>query len=554
MVRTLLAVGLYLVLAVAVGCSDGSEPSSEPTATTVAATATAALDPGPTPPPVTGIPPVDAAIDALQGADIDALLTQLRVSPFSCTVARLSKLGVWTCSGDADVVAMEAFPSEICGHAYWSLELAQLVFLQILSSKDRSGTLYAVYETRETGFDTGFFSPSGASHVVILRRPSAELELRSGFLIGDEGIVGYAEACGESAEDFIGFWELSDALLTVPVSEPTGITSVDAAIDAIERQDADALAELVRLVPVQCTVAPFDYPRPACGGEPDGTMLDRFPVSDCEREYVPRDVAVQTVRDLLADVAVEVAAYAVYEAGSGASGLVYDTYERPRYALVVETTSLESTTGSALLLNNGGIIGYTGACGSSPREYILNAGLYNPIIPQPTPTALPDAPVTGIGSVDAAVDAIQRNDSEALRAQIRMPMRLCEPDPPQLPAFHLCDSESVGELVEAFPLTHCEGAYVDRAFAERNIHADGDVYAVLAAPASWSTTDFFSNTDPRYVVVVRMLGGPDIVHGSGLVLNGEGIAGLIGACLRTPEAFVADFEDVDAIIPPPDER
>lgn len=538
MVHRLLAAGVFLALAVIAGCS-GGEPSSEPT----------------------GIAAVDAAIDAIERGDRDALLDQVQLSPFACTGARLSRFGAYSCTGDAIEGAIEAFPVDSCGTSYFSRDFAGVALMRILPRIDGVENIHAVFETARSGFSSGFFAPTKASHVIVLREVLDDGKFRGGLLVGNSGIVGYANACGEPAADFVKFWGLPDALLEFPTSEPTGIVAVDAAIDAIERQDADALASQVRLSLVYCEIYHVDALSifPPCGDEPNGTQFERFPVGKCDAFDYSAESAEQSIRDILTPDPEAASVYGVFE--TKGSSFVRGTYGtvRPQYIIVLETARGDSLTGSGLLLNHRGIVGYAAGCDSSPSDFLLESGLGRPIIPPPTPTALPTPPLTGIASVDAAIDAIRRGDGDALVAQMRLTFLACEERRVDLSLFLACDGAPEGTMLGGFPVSSCEIGYVSPKIAApivagvASASPTKEVFAVFSTAGTRLEASLYSHAEPMYVVVLRTL-LPDREAGSGLLIGREGVVGHTGACISTPRSMISFLELTDAIIPPPDER
>ena len=178
----------------------------------------------------------------------------------------------------------------------------------------------------------------------------------------------------------------------------------------------------------------------------------------------------------------------------------------------------------------------------------------------PSPTVLPTPPLTGIASIDAAVDAIQRQDSAALFAQMLMTRLACDATPTAYTPFPACDGAPHGTLVPGFPIASCEGRFSPRDAAESYV---GDIVipafgttAVLAVFNTGGTRfdrSFYTYAEPRYVIVLERSVGDDVL-GGGLLLDDEGVVGFSRACGATPSELISFWELTDAIIPPPDER
>ncbi len=178
----------------------------------------------------------------------------------------------------------------------------------------------------------------------------------------------------------------------------------------------------------------------------------------------------------------------------------------------------------------------------------------------PRPTALPTPPRTGIASIDAAIEAIQHQDSDALIAQMRLSLIPCEAAPMGLSPFPACDGAPEGSLFERFPVSRCEGFFASRDSAEQTIRdfvtstsSTVQVHAVFNTGGSRLDGGLYARAEPRYMVVLR---APveDSIAGGGLLLDDEGVVGYSGACGFSPAGFIAAWELTDAIIPPPDER
>lgn len=81
----------------------------------------------------------------------------------------------------------------------------------------------------------------------------------------------------------------------------TGTRVLDAVIEAVERGDAAGLARLVDPVSLACGHATATEARPGCEfGMPEGTPVERFPVTNCEVTFVRPDSAGDAFELLLA--------------------------------------------------------------------------------------------------------------------------------------------------------------------------------------------------------------------------------------------------------------
>lgn len=192
------------------------------------------------------------------------------------------------------------------------------------------------------------------------------------------------------------------------------------------------------------------------------------------------------------------------------------------------------------------------SAGEQPRTATVPA--VETVAPQLSPTPLPTPPLTGIGSVDAAIEAILADDGDALVAQMRMTSLVCEATPTGLQPHPGCESNPAGTLTEGFPISSCEGRYADREFAEPLVrgYAGQEVHSVFAFPGT-RLHRFLSAAQADYILIVQRLvdGG---IYGSGLLLNSDGVVGQVGGCQQTPAQAIASWELIDPIIPPPQDR
>lgn len=377
MVHKLLAAGICLALAIIAGCSDGDgDPSSEPT----------------------GIAAVDAAIDAIERQDADALLAQVRLSAIPCTVPQNDRWGVSSCSSESPT--FEAFPVGGCRDTYVSRSVAEAALSSGILPLSKIPGLHEIYDAAGSRVAGGFFAPANATHVVLLASRTDGDEIVAGLVFDEESLVGIADACTWQSP-FIAYWQLTSSFYPLPTPTPrptpmlTGVVSIDAVVDAIRARDSDSLVEQIQLSPIPCyPLARQNTPFPRCDGEPDGTLferfalLERFAPSYCASVYVSQNVAEQTIGDFIATASGYV--YAVYgtaesllEQGDGFSA---DFFRRasPSYIAIVEhEVKWDRTLAVMLLLNDHGLVGYSSGCDDTPESFISFWELTDAIIPPP---------------------------------------------------------------------------------------------------------------------------------------------------------------------------
>ena len=142
-----------------------------------------------------------------------------------------------------------------------------------------------------------------------------------------------------------------------PASTPTGVVEVDVIIDAVERQDIEALVDLVRYQQVLCRPGTEDdyIAPPGCpAGSPDGTPVQVFMSGSCH----PGWVWPEGLRDVLRSDN-RVVAQAVFRAGEPLGPIEAD-YRVVLGRLSQADRSLSSQIGIA----DGGIVWLMGWCGS----------------------------------------------------------------------------------------------------------------------------------------------------------------------------------------------
>ncbi|MPZ98328.1 MAG: hypothetical protein GEU80_03150 [Dehalococcoidia bacterium] len=142
----------------------------------------------------------------------------------------------------------------------------------------------------------------------------------------------------------------------------TGVAELDAAIDAIVADDADAVTELIELRTFPCTAAQGAGGGPRCeSGEADGAQVEAFPYGSCEVEF-PRDPR-QVAERFLMEVDGE--PYAVTESPEGTGEL----FGYGQYMVVFELTTADG--GMAAFIGDGGrIVHVASLCLTPPEDFL----------------------------------------------------------------------------------------------------------------------------------------------------------------------------------------
>lgn len=118
------------------------------------------------------------------------------------------------------------------------------------------------------------------------------------------GAVGYAVAAGVTGIAAVGVvllvWGLTrtsnDSKVAPSALAPTGIADVNRAIDLLVHQDVDGLMQIVQFGQIGCSQKQtVGSPPPCAPGEPDGTLVEAFPLGSCEGSYATTADQVRSV-------------------------------------------------------------------------------------------------------------------------------------------------------------------------------------------------------------------------------------------------------------------
>lgn len=212
---------LSAMAAIAVSCGSDDEaklsPTSDTTATATPVTSTAtapATIPNASPPPAgrSGLPSVDAAVDAMLATDIEALRAMIRFTATPCVVNPEGLGAPPTCrEGEAAGTAVDVLPIAQC-EGYFSrpheLNLDGLL-LGLDGVPSVAIELYAVYRAPAGAF------PPGKYFVIFSARASAADDTVRGFALTmtDTGITGIHYGCGQTPASMVEFQRLTDAVV-----------------------------------------------------------------------------------------------------------------------------------------------------------------------------------------------------------------------------------------------------------------------------------------------------------------------------------------------------
>ncbi|HYM28393.1 MAG TPA: hypothetical protein VET66_09600 [Steroidobacteraceae bacterium] len=153
------------------------------------------------------------------------------------------------------------------------------------------------------------------------------------------------------------------AAATAPPATPTapavltGMPAIDATVAAVTAADAAALRRLLRYTPTACVTAPQGLGAPpACRpGEAAGTIVDVFPVAQCEGAYVRPE-------DLQLDIPAGARLYGVYR-------VTQPFWPAGTYAAIFERREAAAgATAWELVLDDRGIVGVHLGCAMTPPQ------------------------------------------------------------------------------------------------------------------------------------------------------------------------------------------
>ncbi len=170
----------------------------------------------------------------------------------------------------------------------------------------------------------------------------------------------------------------------------------------------------------------------------------------------------------------------------------------------------------------------------------------------PPPTELPAAtrtplPMSGIASVDRAIELVLAGSASSLQEQVRFTKIACAKPPPQgLGGPPPCmDAEPDGTEISVFPTAQCEATYLrpGKVLPIRWPVEGATLFAAYRTPAR-----FFP--PGAYVVVFRRHGGAIAGPAWELVLSDDGIVGINYGCGDTPQSLIDAQSLTDEIIAP----
>lgn len=149
----------------------------------------------------------------------------------------------------------------------------------------------------------------------------------------------------------------------------TGISELDAVVEAIRSGDAQAIRDLMRLTTFQCTTELGLPPPPACPeGVAAGSPVENFPNTTCETAMLTADE--------LDQVAESIAGREVYGAYDAGDAAFFDE----AYLIILAEDAQSGAGAGAVGVADGAIVATRSSCGPEPAaDYVASLRLSEPL-------------------------------------------------------------------------------------------------------------------------------------------------------------------------------
>lgn len=167
--------------------------------------------------------------------------------------------------------------------------------------------------------------------------------------------------------------------------------------------------------------------------------------------------------------------------------------------------------------------------------------------PTAPPTRTPPPAETGVASIDNAIVAVEADDADVLVASMRFAQVECSTTPVPLYQVPPCDGQADGTLVDAFPIATCEGAYLTRAEAADGARQALDervpatLYGIFQTAGTQVEDGFTDRAGAKYAVVFTYDAGANGTLAWALLLDDDGLVGILLGCAEDPEGFLATW-------------
>ena len=298
---------------------------------------------------------------------------------------------------------------------------------------------------------------------------------------------------------------------------------------------------------------------PFCGDEPNGTLVESFPIATCEGAYRQLEYSGPVVRRLVDGT--DAAVFAVFATEDSRFDESFYSHANPSHVIVIQRSQGERKFGVAVLVDEQGLVGSLSGCADTPESMISFWELTEAIVPPPptvtpTPTPQPITNRTEIESVDEVLRIIEENDEEALEAMgrtIEVPCKKEHPIAPYPPCPRMEEEETI---VAAIPASFCSQHY-QRGIGDLStffrLGDDRQILAVYPTTGSLLQENFLGVVEHEYVVFFTA-GLAHSPRTTMLLLDEEAIVAYGNTCQFSLEDFILGQHLTDPIIPPPDER
>lgn len=526
---------LALTLALLAACSsdDTATPSPAPTgspAVTVSPTSTETATPTETVSPTTsppsgypkdkrtGVPVIEAVLDAIEREDLDALAALVEFAEAPCIETDPDGHSGPLCrDGEAAGTVVQYFVASTCApFAYYRPDEAKQIRRKLRGFLEPARLLYAAYEMPPAGSRL----PSRVGRWGLLFTFETETGARLGvrLYLGERGVMHAVGDCSEGPRSIYEREALApgarvivappgdvaptptateipiatptpvttptsvvppDADATHPAGTRTGIEPIDSIIAAVEAKDGDALAALIEYIRVPCTSQPSPgYDDRSCPpGEPDGTIVERFWSGSCDAGIGPADHAKDSLREFAG------ATNALYLVSRARGAWEYPV----RYWIEFSSLEKPDPQTHSLLVGERGVMGMTYThCGDPPRgtvwgvrteDWILRPAGVLPVISHGANMRSGDA------HADAVIDEVLTGDWPALAQRAAFRSRTCRaPQPDETVSWPCRPGTPADSKVTAFSVYRCGEAdyFTPREFESGMNALLGDASGVYA--------------------------------------------------------------------------
>lgn len=380
--------------------------------------------------------------------------------------------------------------------------------------------------------------------------------------LGAAGVVLVIAALRGSSPDSPPVTPSATSTATVAASATqqarTGISELDTILAAVESGDEARIESLVRYFDVNCvdTTITIASAGPPCLGNPPGTPLTSFAISDCEERWVGQGIPwidSLTMR--------EPKFYAAYR-GQPSQGFLPTAPKPPHsymsgeYVLVFRHSALDLQSGVALHVGGGRIVRAAGSCGAFGTLFEgvpLSAFIVLPPGGLPTPTPTPVVRHTGNAASDRLVDAMRRGDWQTLLDAFETYPEPCAANPQGVGSPPKCPpGVPDGGTIMSPRVMACERVYPGDIENIKGYFIWGrEVYAAFPSSAIPSAGPYQYSSDwvpaGDITVILRRQGADD---GSAWHLANGKITGVRLGCGTTAKQFVEDIPASAFILSP----